>query len=139
MITQALTSSFKQELLQGVHDLDNDVFKVALYLASANIDSTTTVYTTTGESSGTGYTAGGQVLVNLGASLSGTIAYASWENAEWPGAIISAAGALVYNSSKGNKSVAVLNFGGTYTWDGSKPVQVNFPANTSTTAVVIIN
>lgn len=139
MITQALTSSFKKELLQGVHDLDNDVFYVALYTANANIDSTTTVYTTTGESSGTGYTAGGQELVNLGASLSGTIAYASWENAEWPGAVISAAGALVYNSSKGNKSVAVLNFGGTYTWDGSKPATVNFPANTSTTAVVIIN
>jgi hypothetical protein len=139
MITQALTSSFKKELLQGVHDLDNDVFKVALYLASANIDSTTTVYTTTGESSGTGYTAGGQTLVNLGASLSGTIAYASWEDAEWPNTLISAAGALVYNSSKGNKSVAVLNFGGTYTWDGSKPVKVTFPANTSTTAVIIIN
>ena len=139
MITQALTSSFKQELLKGVHDLDNDVFYVALYTANANLDSTTTVYTTTGESSGTGYTAGGQELVNLGASLSGTIAYASWENAVWPGAVISASGALVYNSSKGNKSVAVLNFGGNYTWDGSEPVTVVFPANTSTTAVIIIN
>lgn len=139
MITQALTSSFKQELLQGVHDLDNDVFYIALYIPSANIDSTTTVYTTSGEASGTGYTAGGQQLVNLGASLSGTIAYASWENAVWPGAVISASGALVYNSSKGNKSVAVLNFGGYYSWDGSKPLTVQFPANTSTTAVVIIN
>lgn len=139
MITQALTSSFKQEILQGVHNLDTDVFMLALYTNSASIDSTTTAYTSTGESSGTGYTAGGQILTNLGVTLSGTIAYANWNNAVWPGAVISAAGGLIYNSSKGNRSVAVLNFGGSYSWDGSEPVTVVFPPNTSTTAVVIIN
>ena len=138
-ITQALVTSFKKELLQGVHNLDTDVFYMALYTSNANISSTTTVYTTDGETSGTGYTAGGALLTNLGVTASGTVAYASWENAEWPGAVISAAGGLIYNSSKGDKAVAVLNFGGTYTWDGSTTVTVTFPPNNSTTAVVIIN
>ena len=138
-ITQALVTSFKKEILQGVHDLDNDVFYMALYTSNADLSSATAVYTTVGETSGAGYTAGGAVLTNLGVTESGTVAYASWENAEWIGATISAAAGLVYNSSKGNKAVAVLNFGGTYTWDGSTPVTVTFPPNTSTTAVIIIN
>lgn len=138
-ISQALVTSFKKEILQGVHDLDNDVFYMALYTSNADLSSATTVYTPAGEASGAGYTAGGTVLTNLGVTESGTVAYTSWDNAVWPGAMISAAAGLVYNSSKGNKAVAVLNFGGTYTWDGLEPVTVTFPPNTSTTAVVIIN
>ena len=137
MITQCLTASFKQELLQGVHDFDTDVFKVALYTSSANLSSATTAYTTSGETSGTGYTAGGATLTNLGVTLSGTTAYTSWDSYTWPNSTLTTAGALVYNASKGNRSVAVLNFGGTYSTSDA-PFTVTFPANTSTTAPVII-
>lgn len=137
MITQALTSSFKKELLQGIHDFDTDVFKLALYTDASNLDSTTLIYTTSGETSGTGYTAGGATLVNLGVTLSGTTAYTSWEEYTWLNSTLTAAGGLVYNSSKGNRSVAVLNFGGSYSTSAA-PFTVTFPANTSTTAPVII-
>ena len=140
-ITQALTTSFKSEILQGVHNLaavGGDTFKIALYSASANIDSSTTVYTTSGEVTGTGYAAGGTVLTNLGVTSSGTLAYSSWSDVTWASSTITAAGALIYNASKGNRAVAVLNFGGSYSTSGS-PFTVTFPANTSTTAVVIIN
>ena len=64
-ITQALCNSFKQELLQGLHDLDGHTLKMALFTSSATLDATTTAYSTTNESSGTGYTAGGATLANV--------------------------------------------------------------------------
>lgn len=146
-ITQAICSSFKKELLQGVHDFGNnavyppaggDTFKIALYTSSASLDSSTTVYTTSGETSGTGYTAGGGTLTNLGTSLSGTTAYLSFDNFTWSTATISAAGALIYNASQGNKAVAVLSFGATYSSTAGN-FTITFPANTSTTAVIILN
>ena len=137
MITQCLTASFKQELLQGVHDFDADVFKIALYTSSSDLSSATTIYTALGETSGTGYTAGGATLTNLGVTLSGTTAYTSWDSYTWSNSTLTTAGALVYNASKGNRSVAVLNFGGTYSTSAG-PFTVTFPANTSTTAPVII-
>lgn len=140
-VTQALTTSFKAEILQAVHNLaaNGDTFKIALYSSSANISSSAAGYTTDGEISGGSYVAGGKALTNLGVSSSGTVAYTSWDNAVWANAGFSAAGALIYNASKGNKSVAVLNFGGTYTWDSTATATITFPANNSTTAVVIIN
>lgn len=141
MITQCLTASFKAELLQGLHDFaasTGDTFKIALYSDTANLSSATLIYTSSNEVSGTGYTAGGATLTNLGITLSGTTAYTSWDEVSWPGAVFTAAGALVYNASKANRSVLVLNFGGAYASDGSKPFTVTFPANTSTTAPVII-
>ena len=105
MITQCLTASFKKELLQGVHDFDTDVFKIALYTSSSDLSSATTIYTVVGETSGTGYTAGGATLTNLGVTLSGTTAYTSWDSYTWANSTITTAGALVYNASKGNRSV----------------------------------
>ena len=137
MITQCLTASFKKELLQGVHDFDTDEFKIALYTSASDLSSATTIYTTVGETSGTGYTAGGEILTNLGVTLSGTTAYTSWDSYTWSNSTLTTAGALVYNASKGNRSVAVLNFGGTYSTSAG-PFTVTFPANTSTTAPVII-
>ena len=141
MIAQALTTSFKAEALQAIHNfaVGGDTFYVALYGPNASIDSTTTVYTPNGEITGTGYTAGGLALVNLGVTSSGTIAYTSWQPAYWPNAAISAAGALIYNASKGNRSVAVLNFGGTYTWNNATTPQVTFPSDNSYAAVVKFN
>ena len=140
-ITQALASSFKQELLQGVHNFSastGDTFKIALYTSSATLSSATTAYTTSGETTGTGYTAGGQSLTNLGVSLSGTTAYLSFDNVTWTTATITAAGALIYNSSKSNKAVAILSFGGSYSSTAGN-FTVTYPANTSTTAIIILN
>lgn len=140
-ITQALTTTFKSEILQGVHNFaaaGGDVFKIALYTAAAGLSSETAVYTTSGEVVGTGYTAGGAILTNLGVATSGTAAYTSWNNVVWATATIAASGALIYNSSKGNKTVAVLNFGGTYLATAA-PFTITFPPNSAATAVVIIN
>jgi hypothetical protein len=140
-ITQALASSIKSELLQGIHNFaasGGDTFKLALYTSAANLDSATTVYTTSGESSGPGYTAGGETLTNVGVSLSGTTAYLDFDDVTWTAASISAAGALIYNSSDSNKAVVILSFGGTYTSTNGN-FTVTFPANTSSTAIIILS
>jgi len=140
-ITQALASSFKQELLEGIHDFSastGDVFKIALYTSSASLDSATTAYTASGESSGTGYTAGGETLTNVGVSLSGTTAYLDFDDVTWAASSISAAGALIYNSSQSDKAVAILSFGGVYTSTNGN-FTVTFPAATSSTAIIILN
>jgi hypothetical protein len=143
MITQAIASSFKQELLAGIHNFSSsggDTFKIALYTSAASLDSSTTVYTTSGESSGTGYTAGGATLVTATGSpfLSGTTAFIDFDDYTWTTATISAAGALIYNSSESNKAVAVLSFGGTYSSTAGN-FTVTFPAATSSTAVIILS
>lgn len=115
-----------------------DVFKIALFTSSATLSSATTVYSSSNESSGPGYTAGGAALTNLGTSLSGTTAYLSFDNYTWSSATISAYGALLYNTSKQNRAVAVLSFGATYSSTAGN-FTVTFPANTSTTAVLILN
>ena len=140
-ITQAICSTFKQEVLQGVHNFTastGNTFKLALYTSSATLSSATTAYSATNETTGTGYTAGGGTLVNLGVSLSGTTAYLSFNNYTWTSATISAAGALLYNSSASNKAVAVFSFGGTYSSTNGN-FTVSFPANASSTAVIILN
>lgn len=140
-ITQAICSTFKQEVLQGVHNFTastGNTFKLALYTSSATLSSATTAYSATNETTGTGYTAGGGTLVNLGVSLSGTTAYLSFNDYTWTSATISAAGALLYNSSASNKAVAVFSFGGTYSSTNGN-FTVSFPANTSSTAVIILN
>ena len=141
-ITQAVCSSFKQELLGGVHNFTastGDVFKIALYTSSATLDSTTTVYSATNEASGTGYTAGGNTLTTATGSvfISGTTAYIDFDDTTWASSTISAAGALIYNSSKSNKAVLVLSFGGTYS-STSGNFTVQFPAATSSTAVLTL-
>jgi hypothetical protein len=110
-ITQAMCSSFKQELLGGTHDLDTDVMKIALYTSSATLDATTTTYSTTNEVSGVGYTAGGETLSGATISLSGTTAFVDFSDVVWTSATITARGALIYNSSKADRAVAVLDFG----------------------------
>lgn len=142
-ITQAICSSFKQELLAAVHNFTastGDTFKIALYTSSATLDSSTTAYTTSNEVVGAGYTAGGGTLVNATGSpfLSGTTAFIDFDDYTWTSATISAAGALIYNSSKSNKAVAVLNFGGTYSSTAGN-FTISFPAATSSTAVLILS
>lgn len=142
-ITQAICSSFKGELLEGLQDFrtsgsGGDTFKIALYSSSASLDSSTTAYTTSGEITGTGYTAGGEVLTSLGVTVSGTTAYIDFDNATWTNASFTAAGALIYNSTNSDRAVAVFNFGGDFTCTNGD-FTVIFPAATSSTAVLILS
>jgi hypothetical protein len=137
MITQALCSSFKQQILLGEHDLDTDVIKIALYTSAATLSAATTAYSTSDEVVGTGYTAGGNTLTGATVSLTGTTAFVDFSDTTWTTATITARGALIYNSSKSNKAIAVLDFGSDKTSTaGSFTVQ--FPANDSSSAIVRI-
>lgn len=134
MITQTLTTSFKQQLLLAVHDFSTDTFKIALYTAAANLGSDTTIYTVTSEVSGTGYTAGGNTLTGTTVTVSGTTAYVDFSNAVWNPASFTVRGALIYNASKSNKAVAVLDFGADKTPTTTFTVQM--PTNTDTAALI---
>jgi len=134
-IVQTLTTSFKGQLPLAVHNFTTDTMKLALYLSTANLDADTTVYTATGESSGTGYTAGGIVLTNATVLTYGTTVYIDFDDAAWAG-VLTARGGLIYNYSKANKSVAVINFGADKTSVNTFTVQM--PANTYTSALIRI-
>ena len=137
MIQQGLTTSFKQEILQGTQSLGTGDLKIALYTAFATLGPNTTVYTTENEVSGTGYTAGGVMLTGLTISAdttNGTV-YANFDNASWPGADFTARGALIYNATQGNRSIAVLDFGSDKTFTSANNT-VTMPANTATTALI---
>ena len=131
MITQTATTPFKAELLQGIHDFNTDVFKLALYVATADLGANTAVYTTAGEVSGAGYTAGGETMAGVSVSPQGFVNFA---NVVWPVANFTARGALIYNSSKANRAVAVLDYGADKTATTSFTVQV--PPNTATSALL---
>ena len=133
-IVQTQTTSFKVELYKGVHDLTTDVIKIALYTASANLDETTTAYSATNEVANTGtYVAGGATLTPITVSSSGYTAFVGFPNISWTGAI-TARCALIYNSSQGNKSVAVLDFGSDKT--STVTFTITMPANTATAALI---
>jgi hypothetical protein len=149
-IAQTLCSSFKAESLLGVHDfraVGGDTFKIALYTAAANINANTTQYTTAGEVVGTGYTAGGRVLTNLGVSLANAVGFATFANAVFANSSITARGALIYNTTPSaagadgatltNPAVCVLDFGADCTSNSSN-FTISFPAATSTTAIIRI-
>lgn len=131
---QTLVTSFKQEVLLGVHDLDTDVLKIALYSAAASLDSSTTAYSTSNEITGAGYVAGGQTLTGVTVLTSGTTAYVTFDNAVWSPAAFTARGALIYNSSKSDKAIAVLDFGSDKTATTTFTVQM--PASTATSALI---
>ena len=134
MIVQGQTTSFKEELYKGVHNFTTDTFKIALYTANATLNQDTTVYTTTGEITGTGYTAGGKALVAPTVNASDGTAYISFNNISWTSASFTVRGALIYNSSKANRSVAVLDFGSDKVTTST--FTITFPANTSTSAII---
>jgi len=133
-LVQTLCSSFKQESWLGIHDLDTDVLKMALYTSAASLGADTTVYTATEEVSGTNYTAGGEVLVNVQVLLSGTTAYCTFDNPVWTGVTFTARGALIYNETKANRAIAVLDFGADKVAGPNFTVQL--PTPTATTALL---
>lgn len=131
---QTLTTSFKQDCLLGVQDLSTDTIKIALFTAEANLGAATTAYSTSNEVVGTGYTAGGVTLTGVTVQTSGTTAFVNFNNAVWNPANFTARGALIYNASKSNKSIAVLDFGADKTATTSFTVQM--PANTADAALI---
>jgi hypothetical protein len=139
-IQQGLTNSFKQEMLQAGQNLATDTLRMALYTAFSDIGQLTTVYTTTNEVTGTGYTAGGVVITGVTISTqttgpdAGTV-YVDFNNVSWPGASFTARGALIYNVTRSNKSVAVLDFGADKIFSSVSNTVV-MPENTVTTALI---
>jgi hypothetical protein len=127
-ITQAMCTSFKEDLFQKEQDLDTDTIKIALYTSSATLDASTTAYTATNEVSGTGYTAGGVTLTGATIGTSTTTAYVDFDDPEWTSASFTARGALIYNdTTAGDNSIAVLDFGGDFTVS-SGTFRIVFPA-----------
>jgi hypothetical protein len=134
MIYQTQTTSFKAELLEGIHDLLTDTLKLALYDDNADLSETTTVYSVTNEVSGTGYVAGGETLTGVTINTSGSTVYVSFDNVVWNPAAFTTAGGLIYNASKANRSIAVLSFGNNKT--ATNTFTVEMPPNTATSALL---
>lgn len=155
-ITQAMCTSFKAELMLGVHDFrvtaGGDTFKIALYTSTATIDANTTAYTSTNEVTGTNYTAGGNTLANLGVVTSNTstsagTGFTDFSDSTWTNATITARGALIYNTTPSansnanttltNAAVCALDFGSDKTATAGD-FTIIFPAATNTTAIIRI-
>ena len=149
-IVQTQTTSFKVDLLNGIHNFGTgvvraattaDTFKIALYTSDADLSATTTAYSASNEASGTGYTAGGNTLtVSQVPTSTDTTAFLSFSPTSWTGSTISARGALIYNTSSDttNASVCVLDFGADKTAT-SGTFTIQFPAPTSTAAILRIS
>jgi len=131
-IVQTQTTSFKAELYQAVHNLLTDTLKIALYTANANLNSATTIYNPANEASGSGYISGGVQLTGVTVNSSGYVAYVNFNDVNF-NASVTARCALIYNASKANKSIAVLDFGSDKT---STSFKITMPANTPTTALI---
>ena len=139
-IYQTMCTSFKAEVAQGLHNFTRttgDVFKIALYVATANLGADTTIYTSTSEASGTNYSAGGIALTNITPLSSGTTGYWSFDDATFTNVTLSCAGALIYNSTNGDRAVCVLSFGSTINKAASNLV-ITFPPMGATDSVLRI-
>ena len=134
MIQQTQTTSFKEELFKGIQNLSTDTLYIALYTALADIGADTTAYTTTDEITGTGYTAGGKQLTGVTINTYDGTVYINFNNVVWDPASFTARGALIYNASKANRSIAVLDFGADKTC--SNTFTITMPSNTYTTALI---
>lgn len=132
-ITTGVCNSYKQEIINGGVHTSADVYKVALFTSSATLSASTTVYSTANEVVGIGYTAGGATLTGFTVSQSVNVTQLDFNDISWTGATITARGAMIYNSSKGNKVVAVYDFGGDI---GGTNITFNLPI---TAGVVAFN
>jgi hypothetical protein len=135
VIQQGLTTSFKQDMLQAQQNLATDTLNIALYTGEASIGPDTLVYATDNEVQGTGYTAGGETLTGVSVAVDGQVVFVTFSNVSWPGANFTARGALIYNASKSNRSVAVLDFGADRVFSSTNNTVI-MPANTATTALI---
>ena len=141
-ITQTLTDTFLQDCLDGAHNLGDggDTLKIALYTSSATLGATTSAYTATNEVSGTGYTAGGATLASQAVAYDATNQVAFFDAADpaFTTATITARGALIYNNSKSNASIAVLDFGSDFT-STAGTFTIQLPSAAHNTAIIRIS
>lgn len=133
-ITSSVCNSYKKECMEGTHS-SSDTYKIALFTSSATLDEDTTAYSSTNEAAGTGYSAGGKTLSGFSASLDGSVAVLDFSDPTWTTASFTARGALIYNSSKSNKAVAVFDFGGNITSSGGN-FTIPFPTANGTTGLI---
>ena len=135
-ILQGLTTSFKQQMVQGQQNLSANTLKMALYTGFATLNLDTTVYSATNEITGTGYTAGGETMsgVTISTNADGVV-YINFNNVVWTSASFTTRGALIYNTSQSNASVAVLDFGADKTCT-NQTFTVTMPVNSATTALI---
>lgn len=139
-IYQGLTTSFKVDILNGRQNVASDTLKMALYDGYADLNENTAEYTTVNEITGTGYVAGGNALANVTInSTSNGIVYVSFDNVTWDPAQFTVRGALIYNETKANASVATLDFGGDKTQAGNGTFTVVLPPDTASSALIRIN
>ena len=139
-ITSTLTTSFKKELLEAVHNFKNsggDTFKLALYTSSATMGAATTAYATTNQVTGPNYTAGGGTLTRVDPTSSGTTGFTDFADLTFGTATVTARGCLIYNSTDSNKSVATIDFGGDKT-STAGDFTIVFPAAAASTAIIRI-
>jgi len=136
-ISSAIANSFKQQLLVEGHNLTNgaDSIKLALYSSSATLGAGTTVYVTTGEATGTNYSAAGAALTNVTPALSGSVAICDFADLTFGTATVTARGCLIYNSTNGNKAIAAIDFGGDKTSTAGN-FTIVFPAANATAAII---
>ena len=136
-ISSAIATSFKQEILFEGHNLTNgaDSIKLALYTSSATLGAGTTAYVTTGQSSGTNYSAGGSALTNVTPTTSGTTAIVDFADLTFSNVTVTARGCLLYNSTNSNKAIASIDFGGDKT-STAGDFTVVFPAANATAAII---
>ena len=137
-IYQGLTTSFKVDMLNGKQNVASDTLKMSLYTAYATLDQDTTAYTSANEISGTGYTAGGQTLSNVTINSGSNTVYVSFSNVVWDPAQFTTRGALIYNESKANASIAVLDFGSDKIQTGNNTFTVILPPDTESSALIRI-
>lgn len=136
-LASGVVDSFKAELFRAIHDFGSDTIKMALYQSSASLGPTTTAYTATGEASGTGYSAGGATLSTPTITSSGGISWVDFDNPSWSGASFTARGAMIYNSTKANRAVMILDFGFDRAFTSGSNT-VTLPANDYNTALIRI-
>ena len=136
MISQTITNQFKSDILQGIQNLLTDSLYLALYTGNATLNANTTTYSSANEVSTTNYTAGGQIVtgVTINTDTQNNVVYVSFNNVTWSNVSFVCRGALLYNSSKSNHSIAVLN------WGSDKNAGPNFvvqlPVNSSSSALI---
>tara|TARA_R110002020_G_scaffold10180_3_gene39319 strand:+ start:508 stop:978 length:471 start_codon:yes stop_codon:yes gene_type:complete len=153
-ISQAMCTSFKQEILQGIHNFSlggyggtttttgtGNAFKIALFTSSASLGASTTAYSTSNEASGTGYSAGGAALTNVTPTTTSTTAFTDFADVTWSSSSITANGAVIYNSSTtagaANRAVLVLAFGEDKA-SSSGDFTIVFPTPDSSSAIIRI-
>jgi len=140
-ISQAMCTRFKRDVMLGLHDLDSDTIKIALFTSSASLGAATTAYASSGineVANGNGYTTGGVTLASASVVENSTSGCFSATNPEWTSATFTARGAMIYNDTESDLAIAILDFGGDFSVAGGT-FKIIFPAQTKDTAIIRVD